>query len=69
MPHSPDDVRCIEDAADVCGFGVKAYHKQKSARVLLENWAIEEGLARLGDRRLTRDEQKQVLAAARFPKR
>ena len=69
LPSDPDHVSCIEDAADVAGFGKKAYHKQKSARVLLENWVIEEGLARLGDRRLTRDEQELVLAAARFPKK
>lgn len=65
---SPDSVHCVEDAADVAGFGVKAYRKQKSARVLLENWVIEEGLARLGDRRLTRAEQELILAATRFPK-
>lgn len=69
FPSSPDFVSCIEDAADVAGFGNKAYAKQKSARVLLENWVIEQGLARLGDRRLTRDEQQRVLAAARFPKK
>ena len=69
FPSSPDSLSCIEDAADVAGFGKKAYHKQKSARVLLENWVIEEGLDRLGDRRLTRHEQQQVLAAARFPKK
>lgn len=68
-PSGPSYVGCIEDAADVAGFGAKAYRKQKSARVLLENWVIEEGLARLGDRRLSRDEQMQVLAATRFPKR
>lgn len=68
LPGRSDSVSCIEDVADVAGFGVKAYHKQKSARVLLENWVIEEGLDRLGGRRLTREEQKQVLAAARFPK-
>ena len=68
-PSPPDHVGCIEDAAEVAGFGVKAYHKQKSARVLLFNVIIEEGLDRLGDRRLTREEQKQILAATRFPKR
>ena len=54
FPSAPDHVSCIEDAADVAGFGKKAYHKRKSARVLLETWVIEEGLARLGDRRLGR---------------
>lgn len=69
FPSSPLSVRCIEDAADVAGFGVKAYRKQRSARVLLESWVIEEGLARLRDRHLTRKEQEQVLAATRFPKK
>lgn len=69
FPSRPDAVSCVEDAADVAGFGIKAYHKRKSARVLLETWVIEEGLARLGDHRLTRAEQEQILAAARFPKK
>ena len=69
LPGAPDRVTCIEDAADVAGFGIKAYHTRKSARVLLQNWVIEEGLARLGERRLTRSEQQQVLAATRFPKK
>lgn len=68
-PSPPDSVDCIEDAADVAGFGVKAYRTLKSARVLLDNWIIDEGLARLGDRRLNREEQKEVLAATRFPKK
>jgi hypothetical protein len=69
FPSAPDAVSCIEDAADVAGFGIKAYHKRKSARVLLQNCVIEEALARFGDRRLTRDQQKQVLATVRFPKK
>lgn len=69
LPSGPTRVDCVEDAAEVAGFGTKVYRKQKSARVLLENWVIEEGLARLGERRLGRDEQMQVLAATRFPKR
>ena len=69
LPGAPDGVTCIEDAADVAGFGIKAYHKRKSARVLLDNWVIEDGLARLGDRRLTPVQQREVLAATRFPKK
>lgn len=67
LPREPDTVTCIEDAADVAGFGVKAFHKRKSARVLLESWVIKEGLARLGKRRLTRAQQEEILAATRFP--
>lgn len=69
LPGYPDSVACIEDAADVAGFGIKAYRNQKSARVLLENWVIEQGLASLGERRLTREEQRLVLACTRFPKK
>lgn len=68
-PSRPDYVCCVEDAADVAGFGVKTYRTQKSARVLLHNRIIEESLARFGDRRLNREEQKEVLAATRFPKK
>jgi hypothetical protein len=69
FPSSPTYVSCIEDAADVAGFGKKAYHKQQTARVLLESRVIEEALANLGERRLTREQQEEVLAAARFPKK
>ena len=68
-PSRPDHVGCIEAAAEVAGFGVKAYRKQKSARVLLENWVVEEALAKLGERRLDREQQKLVLEAVRFPKK
>lgn len=67
-PSDLDVVECLEDAADVSGFGKKAYRKQKTGRVLLENWVIEEAFANLGERRLTRDEQEMVLAAVRLPK-
>jgi hypothetical protein len=69
LPRHPDSISCIEDAADVAGFGKKAYLKGKTGRVLLETWVVEEALERLGERRLTRAEQKIVLSAARFPKR
>lgn len=69
LPAPPTFVSCVEDAADVAGFGAKAYHNQKSARVLLENWVVEEALERLGDRRLSRDQQMEVLAAVRYPKK
>ena len=69
VPGPATLVCCVEDAADVAGFGTKAYRNQKSARVLLKNWVIEEALERLGDRRLSREEQVLVLAAARFPKK
>ena len=38
-----------------------------SARMLLEPWLVEKALARLGDRRLSREEQTKVFQAARTP--
>lgn len=38
-----------------------------SARLVLEDWVVEASLERLGDRQLTVDEQKIVVAAARSP--
>ena len=38
-----------------------------SARMLLEPWLVQAALARLGDRRLSREEQAEVVNAARTP--
>lgn len=38
-----------------------------TARMMLEPWIVEVALARLGDRRLSREEQQIVLAATRTP--
>jgi Family of unknown function (DUF5681) len=38
-----------------------------TARIVLEPWLVEAALARLGDRRLTSDEQLTVVKAARTP--
>ena len=40
-----------------------------SARMMLEPWIVEAALARLGNRRLTRDEQQTVLKATRTPRK
>jgi len=40
-----------------------------TARLVLETWAVEAALARLGDRQLTLEEQKIVVAATRMPQR
>lgn len=42
---------------------------RETARMALEPWIVEAALARLGARRLTRDEQKVVLQATRTPKK
>jgi Family of unknown function (DUF5681) len=38
-----------------------------SARILLEPWLVQEALSRLGDRRLSPDEQAKVVRATRTP--
>jgi hypothetical protein len=38
-----------------------------SARILLEPWLVEKALARLGERRLSREEQAKVIQAVRTP--
>lgn len=40
-----------------------------SARMMLEPWIVEAALARLGDRKLSREEQQIVLAATRTPRK
>lgn len=40
-----------------------------SARMMLEPWIVEVALERLGDRKLTREEQRIVLAATRTPQK
>lgn len=41
----------------------------ESARVVLEPWLVEQALARLGERRLSRDEQETVVRATRTPRK
>ncbi len=43
------------------------YPLEPHARVKLENWVVEAALARLGDQRLTLEEQREVEDATRFP--
>src|SRR4029077_7763569 len=39
-----------------------------SAKMLLEPWLVEEALSRLGDRRLSMDEQATIVRATRAPR-
>jgi hypothetical protein len=43
--------------------------REENARMALEPWLVEAALARLGDRRLSVYEQKEVLQATRTPKK
>ncbi len=49
------------------GMGRKLDRFRPSARMMLEPWLVQKALDRLGDRRLTRDEQATVVKAARTP--
>ena len=49
------------------GMGRKLDRFRPSARMMIEPWLVQKALDRLGDRRLTRDEQATVVKAARTP--
>ncbi len=49
------------------GMGRKLDRFRPSARMMLEPWLVQKALDRLGDRRLTRDEQEAVVKATRTP--
>ncbi len=59
----------VEGAIHALGGGDLLYRNSSTARMLLEPWVIELGLAHLGERRLSRQEQRIVLFFARHPKR
>jgi len=42
---------------------------RETARMVLEPWIVEAALARLGEKRLTREEQETVYEATRTPKK
>lgn len=47
----------------------KLYPLEQHARILIEPWLVTAALQRLGERRLTVEEQKIVVAATRTPKK
>lgn len=51
------------------GMAAKLDRYRPSARIALEPWLVELALAKLGDKRLSREEQETVMAAARTPKK
>lgn len=59
----------VEGAIYALGGGDLLYRDSSTARMLLEPWVIELGVAHLGERRLSRQEQRIVLFFARHPKR
>ena len=57
----------VNAALERLSMATKLDRYRTSARMLIEPWLIEEALARLGERRLSREEQTKVFQAARTP--
>jgi len=59
----------VNTALEPLRMAVKQDRHRPTARMKIEPWLIEEALLRLGDRRLTPDEQAKVYAATRTTQR
>jgi hypothetical protein len=59
----------VSSALEPLRMGRKLDRYRDTARIVLEPWIVEAALARLGDRRLTREEQEAVVGATRTPRK
>ncbi|UZK66682.1 DUF5681 domain-containing protein [Sphingomonas sp. M1-B02] len=66
---SPVTPGSVEPATRKLGISKKLDPYRSSTRGVLEPWLVELALTRLGDRRLTIPEQREVLHATRTPKK
>jgi hypothetical protein len=57
----------VNSALEPLRMATKLDRYRPSARILLEPWLVEEALLRLGERRLSREEQISVVQAVRTP--
>ena len=57
----------VNSALEPLRMASKLDRYRPSARMALEPWLVEEALWRLGDRRLSRDEQATIVRATRTP--
>lgn len=57
----------VNRALEPLRMAVKLDRYRPSARMMLEPWLVEAGLSRLGDRRLSLEEQAKVVRAVRTP--
>jgi len=57
----------VGSALDALGLGFKANKYAEHARYLLNPWIVQLALSRLGERRLSRDEQAAVVETTRTP--
>jgi hypothetical protein len=53
------------DQKEALKMAVKQDRFRSSARMMLEPWLVEAALARLGERRLSPDEQSEIMRATR----
>ena len=77
-PDGPEDRRItltfvrpgsVNEALELLRMARKLDRYRASARMALEPWLVEAALSRLGDRRLSREEQATVVQATRTPGR
>ena len=59
----------VNGALEPLRMGQKLDRYRETARMVLERWLVEAALVRLGDRRLTLEEQRVVVQATRTPSR
>ena len=57
----------VNSGLTALGMGRKLDRLRPSARTAIEPWLVQQALDRLGDRRLTREEQETVVQATRTP--
>src|SRR5215210_7395671 len=57
----------VNSALEPLRMAQKLDRYRPSAPMVLEPWLVEEALSRLGDRRLSRDEQAKVVRVVRTP--
>ena len=59
----------VSTALTALGMATKLDRYRPTARMVLEPWLVERALARLGDQRLSHEEQAKIVAATRTPKK
>ena len=60
---------CVNDAVEILHIGKILDRYRETPLLLLNPWIVQAALARLGERRLTPDEQKIVVDATRTPQK
>lgn len=63
------DDQNANDALEQLRMAKPRYRDQPNAHMAIEPWLVQKALARFGDRRLTREQQKIVLNATRTPRK